>query len=164
MSLLNSPTFKYDISYNKINNTFLIKTVLSNTSSIFRFHSGPNASTSCHIFLGLPDLDTIINTDPFESGFITMNDIYYLQIRTDIGSSDNIVTSDGADGLLEIIPVSDQPLHFISYQPSNPSKFLLQSSTLYSINIALSDNKNRPVDLNGIPFLLTIRVDVIDSE
>ena len=164
MGLLNKVTFKYEISYNKINNTFMIKTVLSNTSAIFRFHSGPNASKSCHIFLGLPDLDTVINTEPFETGFVTMNDLYYFQIRTDIGSSDNVVTSDGADGLLDIIPVSDQPLHFISYQPTNPSKFLLQSNTLYAINISLTDNKNRAVDLNGIPFLLTIRVDVIDSE
>jgi hypothetical protein len=93
-----------------------------------------------------------------------MNDIFYLQIRTDIGSSDNIQTGDGCDGLLDIIPVADQPLHFISYNPITPSKFLLQSNTLSSINIALTDNKNRVVDLNGIPYLLTIRIDIVDSE
>lgn len=163
MGLLNTATIKYDISYHKISNTFSIRTVLPNTSAIFKFDSGPNAKRSCHIFLGLPDADTIINNEPFQTGLITMNDIYYLQIRTDIGSSDNIITSDGSDGLLDIIPVADQPLNFISYNPINPSKFLLQSNTLYAVNIGLTDNKGRSVDLNGIPFLLTIRIDVIDS-
>ena len=164
MTLLNTATIKYDIAYNRISNTFTIRTLLPNTSALFLFDSGPHASTSCHSFLGLPDADTIINGEPFQTGMINMNDTYYLQLRTDIGSSDNVVTGDGVDGLLDIIPVADQPLHFISYSPITPSKFLLQSNTLSSISIALSDNKGRVVDLNGIPYLLTIRIDVVDSE
>ena len=164
MALLNTQTIKYDISYNRISNTFTIHTLLPNTSALFLFHSGTHAKLSCHGFLGLPDSDVIINSEPFQTGLITMNEIYYLQIRTDIGASDNFVTGDGCDGLLDIVPVSDQPLHFISYNPITPSKFLLQSNTLSTINIALTDNKNRVVDLNGIPYLLTIRIDIVDSE
>jgi hypothetical protein len=164
MTSLNSSTITYHIVYNRISNTFSINLTKPNTSAMFLFQSGANASRSCHSFLGLPPLDTLINSQPFQTGLITMNDIYYLQIRTDIGSSDNIQTGDGSDGLLDIIPVSDQPLHFISYTPVSPSKFLLQSNTLSSINIALTDNKNRPIDLNGIPYLLTIRIDIVDSE
>ena len=164
MASLNTSSMTYNITYNRINNTFSISTTRPNTSAVLLFESGAHAAQSCHSFLGLPPLDTIINSEPFQTGLITMNDIYYLQIRTDIGSSDNIQTGDGSDGLLDIIPVSDQPLHFISYTPITPSKFLLQSNTLSSINIALTDNKNRTVDLNGIPYLLTIRIDIVDSE
>ena len=92
-----------------------------------------------------------------------MNDIYYFQINTDIGSN-NIMTADGSDGIMDIIPISNEPMSFISYNPINPSKFLLMSDTLNNLKIALTDNKNRPVDLNGIPFMLTIRIDIVQNE
>ena len=164
MSLLNTATISYSIVYNKNNNTFTISTVAASTSSIFLFETGPNHINSCHSFVGFPKLDTVINHDNFQSGMINMNDLYYFQIHTDIGSSNNLLTSDNTDGLLDIVPCSDSPLNFISYNPINPSKFLLHSNTLNNIRIGLTDNMNRVIDLNGIPYLLTIRIDIVDSE
>lgn len=158
--LLNTSTITYHFVYNKINNTY---SVSCSAASIFLFQTGTHASQSCHTFLGFPAYDTIINSQPFSTGCITMNDIYYFQINTDIGSN-NIMTADGSDGIMDIIPISNEPMSFISYNPINPSKFLLMSDTLNNLKIALTDNKNRPVDLNGIPFMLTIRIDIVQNE
>ena len=158
--LLTTSSVTYTITYNKNSNTFSIS---SSKASIFLFQSGTHAAQSCHNFLGLPDYDTIINTQPFQTGCITMNDIYYFQIKSDIGSGTNIMMSDNSDGILDVIPISDQPMSFISYNPINPSKFMLLNNSLNAIKIGLTDNFNRIVDLNGIPFMITIRIDVIDS-
>ena len=163
-TLLNGNTISYNITYNKNNNTFTINTTASTMTAVFLFQTGQNASSSCHVFVGLPALDTIINVVPFQTNCITMNDVYYFQIKTDIGSSENFLTSDYSDGVLDIIPIGNQPLHFISYNPFNAPKFLLMNSSLTNVKIALTDNKGRPVDLNGIPFLLTIRIDIIEAE
>ena len=161
--LLNTSNYiHYTMIYNKTNNTYTISSSL-NTNAVFLFQSGLHASQSCHTFLGLPQLDTIINSTPFQTGCITMNDIYYFQIKSDIGSGINFMMSDNSDGILDVVPISDQPMSFISYNPINPSKFLLLNNSLNSIKIGLTDNYNRIVDLNGIPFLLTIKIDIIDS-
>lgn len=164
MGLLNTSTISYNIVYNKPSNTFTIYTASITTTSIFLFETGEHSEKSCHLFVGLPKSDTIINHDQFQTNMINMNNIYYLQLKSDIGSSNNYLTSDNNDGLLDIINVSDAPLNFISYSPTNPSKFLLHSNTLNSINIALQDNNNNPLDLNGIPYMVTLRIDIINSE
>ena len=158
--LLSNSQIGYTLVYQKINNTYSIVTT---GNAKFLFQTGPNHATSCHMFLGLPQLDTIINTSVFYGGCITMNDIFYFQIKTDIGASDNFMTSDSAVGILEIIPISESPLRFISHNPINPVKFMLMSSSINNVKIALQDNLGRAVDLNGIPFLLTIRLDVIQN-
>jgi len=163
LSLLNvTNNIHYTIIYNKISNTYSISSSL-NTDSVFLFQSGLHALQSCHTFLGFPQLDTIINSTPFQTGCITMNDIYYFQIKSDIGSGINFMMSDNSDGILDVVPIADQPMSFITYNPINPSKFLLLNNSLNSIKIGLTDNHNRIVDLNGIPFLLTIKIDIIDS-
>ena len=164
MTVLNKNTITYSIQYNKNSNTYYISISTPQTAtSIFLFSSGQNKLKSIHKFLGIPSEDILINNVPFSTGLITMNDIYYFQLKSDIGLSDNIITADGNDGILEIIPINDQPLNFISFNPINPNKFLLHNSTLNIITIALFDNYNRMVDLNNIPFFITIKIDIIDN-
>ena len=160
-SLLNTQNMEYSITYNKISNKFLIYTVKANTSAEFLFKTGPNTKTSCHSFLGLPkDVDIIINNQPLETGMITMNDIYHLQIKTDLGSQ-NVISSDSVDNILEIIPISPSPLSFIYYSPNTPTKYLFGQSNLQTIKVELTDNLNRPIDLNGIPYVINIKIEVV---
>jgi hypothetical protein len=161
--LNNKPTMTYTIIYNRTSNTYDISTS-GTTSATFLFGSGTHRNTSCHKFLGIPADDVLINHIPVSTGLITMNDCYYLQIKSDLGESSNILTGDGNDSILEVIPVSDQPLNFISFYPFNPNKFLLHNTTLNLINISLLDNYNRELDLNGIPYQLTIKIDIIENE
>ena len=161
--LMNNQNMEYAITYNKISNKFVINTVKTNTTSLFMFATGPNKDISCHQFLGLPKTGDIeINNIPLETGMITMNDIYHLQIKSDLGNQ-NIITSDSIDNILEIIPITPSPLSFIYYSPHVPTKYLLSQSNLQSIKIELTDNFNRPIDLNGIPFVINIKVEIVKN-
>lgn len=160
---MSTQNIKYACTYNRNNNRFVMSTSL-NTSSTFLLATGPNASTSCRKLLGLDKVDTIVDYDGILTGLVTMNDIYYFQIKTNIGDSASFITADETDSILEIIPVSSEPLSFISYSPYQPNKFLLHSNSLTDIRISLVDNYGREVNLNGIPFIITIKVDIIEPE
>jgi hypothetical protein len=139
-----------------------MKTNTANTKSLFLFSTGPNKDISCFNFLGLPKEDIEIDNEPIEGGMITMNDIYHLQIKSDLGSQ-NVITSDSIDNILEIVPITPSPLSFIFHSPQQPTKYLLSQSNLQTIKIELTDNKNRPLDLNLIPFIINIKIEVVKN-
>jgi len=160
---------QFVFTYNKFNNTFSISfsstTKNPKDSATFLFATGLNAITSCKKLLGCLQVDQQISTGTYmNTGMVLMNDIAYFQIKSDIGNADNIITGDENESLLEIIPVSSEPLSYISYAPFQPNKFLLHNNNLTEIKIALLDNYGRDVNLNGIPFLLTLKIDIISSE
>lgn len=94
LALLNTGSVKYEVTYNKNSNTFLITVVSTAWRSTFLFETGEHASRSIHTFLGCPVVDIAFTQVPKQTGLVTMNDLYYFQIRTDIGSSDNFMTGD----------------------------------------------------------------------
>jgi len=112
IQLLNTSHYIYSIIYNKINNKFNIKINTIGVKSLFLFGTGPNKECACFAFLGLPQSDIEIDNDYFETGMITMNDIYHLQIKTDLGSQ-NVITSDSVDNILQVIPIIPNPLFFL---------------------------------------------------
>jgi hypothetical protein len=114
--------------------------------------------------MGFPNVDTIITSSGVLSGCVTMNDIYYFQIKSDLGDANIFITGDGYDSLLEVIPVSAEPLAFVSYAPFVPNKFIVHNNSINAIRISLIDNYGRDVNLNGIPFLLSIKIDIISPQ
>lgn len=156
-------SIQYSITYNKVNNRFTINTTKPNTTSKFLFGTGINADTSCHSFLGCPKQDINITNQPALTGMISMSDIYHLQIKTDLGSQ-NVITSDSADNILEVVPITNSPLSFIYHSPYTLTKYLLSASVLYAIKVELTDNYGREVNLNGIPYIINIRIDVIKND
>ena len=162
-TLLNNPNITYEIEYNKINNRYLISITTPNATAIFKFRTGENNNESCYKFLGLIKEDLIINNVPLLSmNSIIMNDISYLQIRSDLGN--NILSSSNEDNIIEVIPINAVPYGYISYTPHQPNKYLLSSKTLSNIYIQLLDNNNNLVNLNGLSFLITIKIDLIDND
>jgi hypothetical protein len=91
-----------------------------------------------------------------------MTDIQYLQIQSDLGSS-NIISSGNEDYLVDIIPINIQPNGYIQYSGSKTS-FQYNDQYLNQIRIKLIDDSGREVDLNGLSFLIIIRIDIIDKE
>ena len=156
------PLITYSIGYNKINNKYIMKTNTANTKSLFLFGSGTNKDISCFSFLGLPKEDIEIDNEPIEGGMITMNDIYHLQIKSDLGSQ-NVITSDSVDNILEIVPITPSPLSFIFHSPQQPTKYLLTQNNLQTVKLELTDNKNRPLDLNLIPFIINIKIEIVKN-
>lgn len=163
---------QFSISYNKINNTFTISftSSLAVSSSVnyyasFMFKTGPNASHSCYKLMGCPQQDIMINSgQSLATNLVLMNDIAYFQIRTDLGDANTFITGDETGNLLDIIPVSSEPLSYISYAPFQPNKFILHNHSLTEIKIGLVDNYGRDVNLNGIPFLITLKIDLVTPE
>jgi hypothetical protein len=152
----------YNITYNKINNRFLINITTPNATAIFKFGTGENANESCYKLLGCLKIDLLINNVPFLStNSVIMNDITFLQIKSDLGN--NIVSSSNEDNIFEIIPINTQPYSYISYAPYQPNKYLLNQSSINTVSIELVDNENRPINLNGLSFLITIKLVIIDK-
>jgi len=54
-------------------------------------------------------------------------------------------------------PVQLQPSPYIQ------TKYLLSQTNLQNIRIELTDNFNRPIDLNGIPFLLNLKCEIVKN-
>lgn len=160
---LSTAKIQYTCVYNRNNNRYTVA-CSAGASAVFFFASGPNASASCYKLMGFPQTDTPITSVGVLTGCVTMNDIYYFQIKSDLGDANIFLTGDGYDSLLEVIPVSAEPLAFVSYAPFVPNKFIVHNNSINAIRISLIDNYGRDVNLNGIPFLLTIKIDIISPE
>ena len=159
-SLMNNTHITYTITYIKPQNKYMIS---CDEAAIFLYESGVNSHRSNYKFLGLIDSDIHINNTPqYSQCCITMNDIYYLQLKSDLGS--NYISNDETENILEIIPISPAPYAFIQHTPTNDNKFLLTTKYLNTISISLTDNHGRALDLNNLPFYITIKIDILNND
>jgi hypothetical protein len=161
--LLNSDTtLIYTINYNKINNKYYFSA--SGGTSDFLFLTGINNMESNYNFLGFNKIDvSISNQQIFSHNVVSMSDIYFLQIKSDLDNN-NVISGDLQDNILEIIPINEAPLQFINYAPPSPTKYLYSEKNLRNITIYLIDNMNRPINLNGLSFLINIRIEIVMNE
>lgn len=157
----NNNAIQYSITYNKISNKFIIKTTTLNATATFLLLSGANSYRNISVFIGLPRTAdvTISNVDTY-TNMISMYDIYELRIKSDI-CNDEILTSDLTDKILVNIPISTQPYGIINYKDDNAMKYRIESTSITGIQIELTDNLNRSVDLNGMPFVINILLTII---
>ena len=150
----------YTITYLKASNKYTISII--NGGAVMLFKTGANAKRSINRFLGFSNDDdvTISPTHTVISDqCVIMSDIYYLQLRTDLGSQ-TMLMSDGSDYILEIIPISSQPYGFIQHIPVQRHQYNLSHRSLNSIKIELIDNNNHILDLNNIPFIIMLNVEI----
>ena len=47
--------------------------------------------------------------------------------------------------------------------PFEKTKSLLGSKNIQSISVSLTDNKNNELDLNGVPYTITLKLEIIDN-
>ena len=152
-----------EMNYHRIQNKFSFKTTTPNSIIKFLFKTGVNTSKSCHKFLGFGHEDIEINNNGITSSqSILMNEIYYLNLKTDLGSS--VIESNDVNNILEVIPINVSPLAYIDYHPINTQRYILNSRSLNDITINLVDNNHLPLDLNNLPFYITIKIEVIINE
>jgi hypothetical protein len=162
LGILNSNiNFQYDIKYSKINNKFQFRILTLNCHAIFLFKSGSNSDVNNNTFLGFSkDIDVEINNHGVVGGMVSMSNIYHINLKSDIAQS-NILTGDGADDLFEIIPINTSPLSFIQFNPVEPVKYRLNASSINCIKISLEDNNGYELNLNGMPWIVNIRIETI---
>lgn len=164
LSLLNSSFITYTMSYNIIQNKYTIGISTPYTLVRFLYHSGTNASLSNYKFLGFRKEDIQISTisNVISTNAVVMSDIYYLQLKSDLGNV--VLSNQGDDLILEIIPIPTQPFSFIHHKGNDNNKFLLSDRSLSHIMISLLDNNNNEVDLNGVTFHITIKIDIVNND
>jgi hypothetical protein len=163
ITALNSGYVSYAMTYSNIQNVYSIKVLTSNATSTLLFATGANKSKSNYKFLGFNCEDVFVGSSPvFSQNCVVMSDIYYLQLKTDLG--DGLLSPDGSDSILEVIELPTQPYTFIHHKPINLNKFILNSKVLDQIRITLIDNHNRIVDLNSVPFSAILKIEIIDNK
>jgi hypothetical protein len=164
MSLINKASIQYEIRYNKIQNKFTFQIITPNCLSTFLFGTGTHIDNNCREFLGF-DADDVHLTDEViidSDNCVVMNNIYYLQLKSDLGN--HMVMSDNSDNIFEIIPISPSPYSFITYNPVEINKYLTNEKQIAHINITLLDNHGDDLNLNNIPFYLTIKLEVVSND
>ena len=164
LSEINTTHITYAIIYNKTQNRYIISIVTPNCSAVLLFRTGENHDTSNYKFLGFDKVDIhISNTPILSSNCVTMSDIYYLQLKTDLDSTTTLI-SDGFDGILETINIPTQPYSMLQHTPIEINRYLLPQKSLRSINMSLLDNFNNDINLNGLPFYCVIKIEIINNE
>lgn len=150
----------YYIVYLKIPNRYHIS-VNNGSSCIMLFNTGANRNRSIHNFLGFSSIDVTINSsNPVISNqCVVMNEIYYLQLKSDLGTQ-TMLMSDGTDSILDIIPVASIPYSIINYSPINQQKFTYSNRSLSSISISLLDNLGNDIDLNNVSYYMTFNIEI----
>ena len=151
----------FTITYNHINNKYIFT---SNQNLTIQYKTGVQKNTN-FLFLGFPedeDIIFLVNQQVQSDNTITMNDIQYIQILSDLGS-DNYRCADNGDNVLQIIPINVPPFSMINMNVES-KKFILSSKNLQEINLKLVDNQYRSLDLNGLSFLITITIDIVDND
>ena len=164
LAILNNVHITYNITYNKTQNRYNISIVTPNCTAIFLFKTGANHDTCNYKFLGFDKKDININSVAMLStNCVTMSDIYYLQLKTDLDSTTTLI-SDGTDNILETINIPTQPFTILQHTPIEINRYLLPQKMLRSINMSLCDNNNNELNLNGLPFYCVIKIEIINNE
>ena len=167
-ALLNTNSFyniSYTIAYDKISNKYsvTIHSNLNNNCKVeFLFMSGTNSAQSCRTLLGFSDDKEIENNNTIKSDNCIILNLEFVYLKCNI-ISDAIVTSDGNDGIISVIPVNCLPNSIIYYEPLN-TKFLTRDNSVTNFNVSLTDKNNNIVDLNGLHLSFCIELNFINND
>lgn len=123
--------------------------------------------------LVVPGVGTDINNGPFAiPTFLEADDvadmnsaIRSLFIRTNL-SSQSVLDSFIGGGFSNIfcrVPLNDEPGGTLRIEPRNGDihKLLLKTKTITSVSITLTNQRNRIIDLNGLNFDISIKLDFV---
>ena len=163
LPLLNASTHVvFTMTYSSIQNRYTIGITTQNATVHFLFETGTHSDSSNYAMLGFNKIDIIISSSILSQNCIIMNTIQYLMLKTNLGN--HLRSSSGVDSVLEIININQQPNAYIFYQPINQTKYILNNNSLSSVFIELTDNNNNDLNLNGVHFHFTIKVEIIKKD
>lgn len=93
----------------------------------------------------------------------TIEDRYSLYVRTNINTTSSYNTNGELSDVLERIPLAASGKVVYYTQPSSGHKLLIDGKQLGVFEVRLTYDDGTLVDLNGLPWELSIKVDVIDG-
>ena len=99
---------------------------------------------------------------------INMNSVPFLYLDTNFSTKGSILTNSTTNlrtfstGVLCKIPINADAGQIVNYQPVNKHGLIIERKRIRSLRFTLRDHHYNVIDLNGIPFSLTLTVDFID--
>lgn len=156
-SLLNSNSqhnIIYTITYDKKTNKFTYLINKNNHKVIFNF-----SNDSPYLQLGFnknSSITLVHNTSLLCTNSIQMFDIHALYIRTNFITNNLNSTTKGYTNILQKIPITTGPNSIIYHLPINSHDNLIDIKTFNNINIRLTDEQDRLIDLQGLHFEISI--------
>ena len=161
LSLLNSVNYIiYTMAYQAIQNKYLLGITTPNSNTNFMLANGPSPFKQLGFDQINFNLTSVVNL--LSTNCIVMSDIFYLQLKTNLGAS--LTATDNGDNILTIINIPTSTYSFILYEPPVQIKYLSSLKSLSNIHIELVDNYHRPVDLNNVPFHILFQIDIIEND
>jgi hypothetical protein len=167
-SNLNGHGFNYLVSYNKFNNKVSFSLTTANATTKFLFSSGPNHLYSNEFILGFDNKDYQFNslaslTSP---NVVNMSPYENVLIHSNLGITNQYETlSKNLSNILLKIPINSSPFSYIQYQDiSQNQKYVSSLTTITALNFWLTDSDNYRINLNNIPWYLTIKFEFIKKE
>jgi len=145
----------YTITYDKKTNKFTYLINKNNHKVIFNFSN----SDSPYLQMGFNKSSSITllhNTSLLCDNSIQMFDLHALYIRTNFITNNLNSTTKGYTNILQKIPITTGPNSIIYHLPINSHDNLIDIKTFNNINIRLTDEQNRLIDLQGLHFEISI--------
>jgi hypothetical protein len=155
----------YDVSFNE--STYKL-TITSSSTTVFYLDFNDHKQTGK--LLGfLPSLYTSSSKTLDSVTPVNMNSIPFIFLDTSFGASGSIITSNRDDiktfgsGVLSKIQIDRNFGDYITHKThGSRHSLVIQRKRIHSLRFTLKDPNFKTVDLNGVPFSLTLTIDFID--
>lgn len=159
-----TPGITYTITYDR---TTMKYTYDSNASVIYFDFSA--FSDTAHIEMGFGENEQTINTGINNLESTNVPDIngntHQIQIRTNLSTTGCIDSiSKSYSTILGSIPIDVNFGGVIFSKPNQLHKIKITSKNIQSLTIRITDDRGRPLNLNGLNFSCAIMIDFIDGQ
>ena len=153
VSYLKKYMTNFDITYSSITN----KLTITHPNYDFIIME----TSTCLSILGFDETNTYAITKTITSpNRINLFQIECIRLHSNLITNNISKSIENNSNILCCIPVNCGPNSIIEYQNVNNFRTNLFINIISMISISLIDNNNRPLDLNGLPFNLTIQLDI----
>jgi len=162
-SNLGSP---YSITYNSNTGKFVFES--SNSASFYFDFTQDNQSRTAKLLGFFPLQYSSSNQKITSQTIINMNTIPFLFLDTNFGASGSIITTNQQNmrtfgtGVLIKVPINEDFGDIINFQPNNRHTLIIERKRIHTLRFTLKDNYYNTLDLNAIPFSLTLTIDFVD--
>lgn len=159
MTLLSPNHFTYTCTYN-VNTSKL--TISCNDSLVVK-SLNLDVANSAYTALGFSSGKYYFSSTITSQNVTSLHDKYSLFVRTSLNSTSAYNTDGSFSNILERIPIVTNGSVLFYEQPASLHKTLLDVKFINAFEVALTYDDGRLVDLQGLPFELTIRFDWVDG-
>jgi hypothetical protein len=145
----------FTITYSTTTN----KLTFSSLSSYFRFLS----NSTCFGLIGFTDGNKISTLSTLTSdSMVNLSPVRCICIYSSFQTGNITTIAPFNHSILCSIPISVSPFNMIVYHNSSNSKTNIDTNIFNSVLIKIADQNGKVIDLNNIPWSITLQLDIVD--